>query len=176
MQLIELADRLKPVHEDPSSKIAEASFFEMIQCGCKAFPQSQGVSETHVVSRSVWANATDLSLLTSLSHEDIIKLQSGGTESKMGNILKNDSIRVWQHVKSLDGGRLDIVFDNSGFEVFADLVLADWIVSKTPFIKTVVFHPKTIRQSIYSGATICMGTTAHGRNVQLGSCLMSSMG
>lgn len=64
----------------------------------------------------------------------------------MSNILKNDSAPLWQHFLKLRDGRVDIVFDNSGFEVFADLIFADWMVTKTPYVNKVVFHPKTIRK------------------------------
>ena len=30
----------------------------------------------------------------------------------------------------------------SGFELFSDLVLADWLVTLSPFCSEVVFHPK----------------------------------
>lgn len=65
----------------------------------------------------------------------------------MSNLIKNDSQDLWSYFSKLKDGRVDIVFDNSGFEVFADLVFADWMVTKTPFVKAVHLHPKTIRKS-----------------------------
>lgn len=93
---------------------------------------------------NLWGNATDLSLLTSLTHADIVQLQSGSAAAKAGNILVNDLGVCWQHLSSLKGGRLDFILDNSGFEVFTDFLFADWLVSKTNFVDTIVFHPKTI--------------------------------
>ncbi|KDN50871.1 DUF89-domain-containing protein [Tilletiaria anomala UBC 951] len=94
---------------------------------------------------SLWGNATDLSLLTSLSYDDIQALQTTGRkqqEARAKFILANDLERVYSHISSLESGRVDIVLDNSGFELVTDLVFADWLVSCTPFVQQVVFHPK----------------------------------
>ena len=57
-------------------------------------------------------------------------------------MLKNDFKASWEHVRTLREGRIDIVLDNSGFELVTDLALADWLVTVSPFCKEVVFHPK----------------------------------
>jgi hypothetical protein len=44
----------------------------------------------------------------------------------------------------LKDGRVDFVLDNTGFELFTDLVFADFLVRYTPFVSKVVFHPKLI--------------------------------
>ncbi|GAA5999275.1 hypothetical protein JCM5350_004977 [Sporobolomyces pararoseus] len=90
----------------------------------------------------LWGNATDLSLLTSLSHEQIQELQS--VERGREFTLRDDLEQAWQHVKDSKGERFDIVLDNSGFELFTDLVLADFLISLTPFASQVVIHPKLI--------------------------------
>lgn len=118
----------------------------------------------------LWGNATDLSLLTSLTHEEIQQLQS--VERGQAFILRNDLDKVVDHVMGLRDGRIDIVLDNSGFEVrgaytfvaggprgkctlttrhpsppqqlYTDLVLADWLVTLSPFVSRVVLHPKLI--------------------------------
>lgn len=57
----------------------------------------------------------DLSLLTHLSSIDIQRLQSVGKEAQAERqkfILKDDQERVWQHLKSVKGGRVDFVLDN----------------------------------------------------------------
>ena len=96
---------------------------------------------------SLWGNATDLSLLTSLSYEDIQALQTTGKEQQAARsrfILSNDLERVWKHLSTLKDGRVDIVLDNSGFELVTDLVFADWLVTCTPFVSKVVFRGKTM--------------------------------
>ncbi|TNY24048.1 DUF89 domain-containing protein [Rhodotorula diobovata] len=90
----------------------------------------------------LWGNATDLSLLTSLTHEEIQQLQS--VERGQAFILRNDLDKVVDHVMGLRDGRIDIVLDNSGFELYTDLVLADWLVTLSPFVSRVVLHPKLI--------------------------------
>ncbi|GAA6008339.1 hypothetical protein JCM11491_004440 [Sporobolomyces phaffii] len=90
----------------------------------------------------LWGNATDLSLLTSLTHEQIQQLQS--VERGKEFLLRDDLDAAWDHVRTLRDERFDIVLDNSGFELFTDLVLADFLVTLTPFCSHVVIHPKLI--------------------------------
>ncbi|KAL7341247.1 DUF89 domain-containing protein [Rhodotorula toruloides] len=90
----------------------------------------------------LWGNATDLSLLTSLTHEEIQQLQS--VERGQHFVLKTDFERTWEHFKTLKDARVDIVLDNSGFELYTDMVLADWLVTLSPYVSEVVFHPKLI--------------------------------
>jgi hypothetical protein len=58
----------------------------------------------------LWGNATDLSLLTNLTEEDIKALQS--TERGADFVLKNDLDACWTHLKDLRNTRIDIVLDN----------------------------------------------------------------
>ncbi|KAK4330351.1 putative Damage-control phosphatase [Rhodotorula toruloides] len=90
----------------------------------------------------LWGNATDLSLLTSLTHEEIQQLQS--VERGQHFVLKNDFERTWEHFKTLKDARVDIVLDNSAFELYTDMVLADWLVTLSPYVSEVVFHPKLV--------------------------------
>lgn len=96
----------------------------------------------------LWGNATDLSLLTSLSFEDIQKLQGSEARKKSEkNILVNDLPGVYDMLKKLeDEGkkdrRVDIVLDNSGFELFVDLVLAGYLLS-AGLATEIVFHSKS---------------------------------
>ncbi|KAF8064163.1 DUF89 domain-containing protein [Lyophyllum atratum] len=100
-----------------------------------------------MVQMCLWGNATDLSLLTHMSPDDIEHLQSVGKEAQMARqqfILKDDQEQVWKHLSSLNAGRVDFVLDNSGFELFTDFVFADFLVTYTPYISRVYFHPKLI--------------------------------
>lgn len=102
---------------------------------------------------SLWGNATDLSLLTSLTHADIQSLQAGGVgaEAQKGRerfILTGlgalDS--AWQQLSAArkqGGGRVDIVLDNSGFELVTDLMLGQWLL-ESGHASEVVFHGKAI--------------------------------
>ncbi|KAJ9138304.1 DUF89-domain-containing protein [Coniochaeta hoffmannii] len=97
----------------------------------------------------LWGNATDLSLLTSLSYEDIQKLQ--GSEARKAsekNILVNDLPAAYELLlKAKREGkkerRVDIVLDNAGFELYVDLILAGYLLS-AGLATNVVLHPKSI--------------------------------
>ncbi|KAK4446872.1 DUF89-domain-containing protein [Podospora aff. communis PSN243] len=97
----------------------------------------------------LWGNATDLSLLTSLTYEDIQKLQGSEARKKAeANILVNDlpkAFDILQAAKKVGKAerRVDIVLDNAGFELFVDLVLAGYLLS-AGLATTVVLHPKSI--------------------------------
>lgn len=51
-----------------------------------------------------------MSLLTSLTHEQIQELQSVERGSKF--VLKDDFLKSWEHIKGLKDARIDIVLDN----------------------------------------------------------------
>ncbi|KAH7098973.1 DUF89 domain-containing protein [Auriculariales sp. MPI-PUGE-AT-0066] len=100
----------------------------------------------------LWGNATDLSLLTNLTHDDIQKLQTvekAAQAERAKFILRDDSEKAWQALRNVrkpgqTEGRVDIVLDNSGFEVFTDLLFADFLVTYAPWVDKVVFHPKSM--------------------------------
>ena len=98
----------------------------------------------------LWGNATDLSLLTTLSYEDIQKLQ--GSEARKAsekNIVVNELPAAFAVLnearknKPNEERRFDIVLDNAGFELFVDLILAGYLLS-TGLATQVVLHPKCI--------------------------------
>jgi damage-control phosphatase, subfamily III len=67
----------------------------------------------------LWGNATDLSLLTHMTEEDIRNLQTVEKEAQAARsqfILKDDQDAAWDHVKSLKDARVDFVLDNSEFD------------------------------------------------------------
>lgn len=102
---------------------------------------------------ALWGNATDLSLLTSLTHADIQTLQAGGigADAQKGRekfILTGlgGLESAWQKIaplKNSGGGRVDIVLDNAGFELVTDLMLGQWLV-ETGHASEVVFHAKAL--------------------------------
>jgi uncharacterized protein with ATP-grasp and redox domains len=97
----------------------------------------------------LWGNATDLSLLTSLSYEEIQKLQgSNARKESEKNILVNDfdsafAVLSGKLKAKQEPRRVDIVLDNAGFELFVDLVLAGYLLA-TGLATEVVLHPKDI--------------------------------
>lgn len=94
---------------------------------------------------SLWGNATDLSLLAgNVTLEDIKSVQ--GAEIRKKNeekIIVNDISQVWDHLQQSSRKRVDIVLDNSGFELFADLCLTLFLLDSR-LIDKVVLHCKEI--------------------------------
>ncbi|ODN74806.1 hypothetical protein L202_07121 [Cryptococcus amylolentus CBS 6039] len=135
--IVQLAKAMNTAHEEKddlakdsekAGSALEVAFFEMLQA-------------------DLWGNATDLSLLIDLKYEDLQKLQAVGSEAQAEQakfILRNDMSKAWELLKTLKDGRVDIVLDNAGFELYTDFILADFLVSCTPFVNEVVFHPKAI--------------------------------
>ncbi|KAJ8480751.1 hypothetical protein ONZ51_g6456 [Trametes cubensis] len=113
-------------------------------------PNNLKVIFKEMIQMCLWGNATDLSMLTHLSHDDIQHLQTVGRDAQAARaeyILRDDQEQVWQHLTSLAGkpdSRVDFVLDNAGFELFTDFVFADFLVTYTPYVSKVVFHPKLI--------------------------------
>ncbi|KAI9244623.1 hypothetical protein BY458DRAFT_529454 [Sporodiniella umbellata] len=94
----------------------------------------------------LWGNATDLSLLTNMSQEDIQRLQAiekSKMEERKKFIVVDNTAALWNKLKGVYNGRIDFVLDNSGFEVFVDIIFADWLLQSKKASK-VVFHCKTI--------------------------------
>lgn len=98
----------------------------------------------------LWGNATDLSLLTSLTYDDIQKLQGSDARKKAEkNILVNDlptAFGILKQTRALRDNkdrRVDIVLDNAGFELFVDLILAGYLLS-AGLATHIVLHPKSI--------------------------------
>ncbi|KAI1076685.1 DUF89-domain-containing protein [Whalleya microplaca] len=111
--------------------------------------EAQKILFTEMCEICLWGNATDLSLLTSLTYEDIQKLQ--GSEARKAsekNILVNDLPAAYEVLaKAKREGqkerRVDIVLDNAGFELYVDLILAGYLLS-SGLATHVVLHPKSI--------------------------------
>ena len=111
--------------------------------------QAEKVLFTEMAEICLWGNATDLSLLTSLTYQDIQKLQgSNARKEQERNIIVNDLPSAYDVLKSArksskSSRRVDIVLDNAGFELYVDLILAGYLLS-TGLATEVVLHPKSI--------------------------------
>lgn len=94
---------------------------------------------------SLWGNSTDLSLLAGNVSLDDIKSIQGEETRKLNekNILVNDTFKIFEYLNIHPGGIIDIVLDNSGFELFSDLVLAIYLV-EAGLASKVNFHCKLI--------------------------------
>ncbi|KAI7538335.1 DUF89-domain-containing protein [Hortaea werneckii] len=145
--VLELAARYNDMttqFASPDSAISHASAAEREQAEYALFREMCEIC--------LWGNATDLSLLTNLSYEDIQKLQ--GAESRKANeskILVNDfpaAFACLEDAKRADhppkkDRRVDIVLDNAGFELFVDLVLAGYLLHSN-LATQIILHPKNI--------------------------------
>ncbi|KAI8940705.1 hypothetical protein NX059_001973 [Plenodomus lindquistii] len=142
--VLELAARYKDIVTDLQEKrtLNSAQTPEQIEAAEKLL-------FTEMCEICLWGNATDLSLLTNLSYEDIQKLQGSEARKKAEkNILVNDLDKAFKVLSAARKSgtkerRVDIVLDNAGFELFVDLILAGYLVS-AGLATTVVFHPKSI--------------------------------
>lgn len=142
--VLELAARYRELaQEAQSGKGLEGKSAEEIE-------QAERILFSEMCEICLWGNATDLSLLTSLTYEDIQKLQgSEARKASQSNILVNDldaAFDVMQKARreKKDGERrVDIVLDNSGFELFVDLILAGYLLS-TGLATSIVLHPKRL--------------------------------
>jgi hypothetical protein len=124
------------------------------QSALNAAPEEERRKAEEVLFREMceiclWGNATDLSLLTNLSYDDIQKLQ--GAESRKANedhILVNDFPAAFACLKKAQESgneerRVDIILDNAGFELFVDLILTGYLL-QSGLATYVVLHPKNI--------------------------------
>lgn len=89
---------------------------------------------------SLWANRCDLSITKEVPNEEIIKL----IEEYDKNLIVDQSEDVWR-LLTVDAkpGIVDIVLDNAGFELFADLMLGEYLINAGLATK-VRYHAKAI--------------------------------
>ncbi|KAI9294846.1 DUF89-domain-containing protein [Neoconidiobolus thromboides FSU 785] len=94
----------------------------------------------------LWGNKSDLAFFVNVQSSDINKVLSMDLEAIKNmekNIAVNHQEAVWSKASKLSNGRVDIVLDNSGFELFTDLLFADYLLQKG-YASKVYFHGKTI--------------------------------
>ncbi len=120
---------------------------------------------------ALWGNATDLSLLSSLSLDQVHSLQGKkAIHEGRARIVSNDMPEAWEYLKSRRGRRVDIVLDNAGFELFTDLVYALYLldsglaspiklhVKSIPwFVSDVMPHDMDVLLSALADATVFTG-------------------
>ena len=119
----------------------------------QAIAEKQAVDEDtekaifeEMIQISLWGNATDLSLLTSLSVEELNSLQGKAVrEGNKKNIVVDDTEQVWSILSRLQSVRsskdIHIVLDNAGFELLTDLVFAGYLI-QSGYAKKIVLHGK----------------------------------
>ncbi|KAG0050394.1 hypothetical protein BGZ83_004818 [Gryganskiella cystojenkinii] len=151
------------VSQGPESKGIEEAFFELAQfclwgnatdLSLLDNPDLAKVEELQKRMMSSTTSSSNNSSTTSLdkqlepsSHEkqESVKEQEETSELQKheAKILTNDLDALWAKVKNVRNGRVDIILDNAGFELYVDLMFADYLV-RAGFASKVVFHAKTI--------------------------------
>ncbi|KAI9220892.1 hypothetical protein BC828DRAFT_405398 [Blastocladiella britannica] len=97
---------------------------------------------TELLMLSLWGNAVDLSLLAGSDTGDTEALGNKMVkEASAGIVINNLDVAV-PVLAELTGARVDIVLDNAGFELTADLFLADYLV-KSGIARRVTLHAKS---------------------------------
>ncbi len=111
--------------------------------------EAERILFTEMCEICLWGNATDLSLLTTLTYEDIQKLQGADARKSAENkVLVNDLPLAYKALKQAQKQgkkerRVDIVLDNAGFELFVDLILVGYLLA-AGLATDVIFHPKSM--------------------------------
>ncbi|MCJ1306853.1 hypothetical protein MMC25_000497 [Agyrium rufum] len=144
--VIELASRYRAIHEQLASQTNATSQTSDENAA------AEKLLFTEICEICLWGNATDLSLLTSLTYADIQKLQgSEARKSAEKNIIANDLPQAFELLKAVQASprsesgdrRVDIVLDNAGFELYVDLILAGYLI-EAGLATHIVLHPKNI--------------------------------
>jgi len=99
-----------------------------------------------MVQISLWGNATDLSLLTSLSVGELQSRQGkAARESSKANVVSDDTEAVRALLSSLrhcnSSGTIHVVLDNAGFELLTDLVFVAYLI-ESGYATKVMLHGK----------------------------------
>jgi uncharacterized protein with ATP-grasp and redox domains len=107
--------------------------------------EALGLLFSEFIDISLWGNATDLSLLAGNVTLDDIKSVQGAEVRKKNEekILVNDLPQAWKQLENKGNKRVDIVLDNSGFELFADLILTLFLLD-SKIVNEVHLHCKEI--------------------------------
>ncbi|ORY02665.1 DUF89 domain protein [Clohesyomyces aquaticus] len=106
-------------------------YLEMMQNLEQASEEALRLIFVEMTQVALWGNATDLSLLSNLSLDQVQKLQGReAIERSQRNIVDNDTEEVWGYLTDphRSNRRIDIVLDNAGFELFTDLVYTAYLL------------------------------------------------
>ncbi|KAF9195468.1 hypothetical protein BGZ51_000043 [Haplosporangium sp. Z 767] len=143
------------VSQGPDSKGTREAFFELVQV-CLwgnatdlSLLDNPDLAKVEELQRRMMMNNSSASSSNadqgqgSAEENHQQQKQPSELEKHAEKILQNDSELLWDKVKTLRGGRVDIILDNAGFELYVDLVFADYLI-RAGFASQVVFHAKRI--------------------------------
>lgn len=93
---------------------------------------------------ALWGNQSDLSLFIHAADSDMTQFQASSDfelKSRNGHIIINDTQALMSHIHTLKkSGKIIIVLDNAGFELYCDLCLAHALTIATDC--TIIFEAK----------------------------------
>ncbi|KAF9573819.1 hypothetical protein EC968_007890 [Mortierella alpina] len=154
------------VSQGPESRGTREAFFEMVQV-CLwgnatdlSLLDNPDLAKVEELQRRMMMSKASSSSNSAVSSDNSSSINLdeqakdvGSASSKEGEqselekhaekILQNDSELLWAKVKTLRNGRVDFILDNAGFELYVDLVFADYLI-RAGFASQIVFHAKTI--------------------------------
>lgn len=136
--VVELAEQINNIASNLATQNSSGAADEV--------EQAQQLLFEEMCEICLWGNATDLSLLTSLTYEDIQKLQGAEARKASKDKILVDDLKIAYDVLRKDTGaerRIDIVLDNAGFELYVDLILANYLLL-SGLATHIVLHPKSI--------------------------------
>ena len=98
----------------------------------------------------MWGNKCDLSISAGAQVYNQLN-ESTQLKSLLTHIISNDTQQLWAHLQQLKSKtssrnekiRIDFILDNAGFELFTDLCLAEFLLSKK-FCDVIHFHVKNM--------------------------------
>ncbi|OMJ09201.1 Protein-glutamate O-methyltransferase [Smittium culicis] len=107
------------------------------------------VAFLEVLHNSLWGNQTDLSMFPDLKAEDLVSMQQKllSEDANKSSTIHNDSQLIYDYFLNISSNNpnsnitVGIVLDNSGFELFGDLLLATWLIEMN-YANKVIFHTK----------------------------------
>jgi len=96
---------------------------------------------TSMLLLDLWGNKADLSLWPVGERGQEYLAQEGEDQER---VVANHSIKLVEYLYGQEPGkaRIDLLLDNAGFELMADLSLTDFLISND-FADRVILHPKT---------------------------------
>jgi len=102
-----------------------------------AKPEAKDAALTHLLHADLWGNQADLSLWPADKGE-----QPDSADAQDEFLLVDNTTAVVPHLLSSPNTRIDLIADNAGFELVADLCLIDYLLRSETAV-TVHLHLKT---------------------------------
>ncbi|RIB13597.1 hypothetical protein C2G38_2197373 [Gigaspora rosea] len=95
--------------------------------------------------KSLWGNATDLSMLPNFGTNNKVEIKQSKSEK---TILVNDLEKAWKWLSKYSNSRVDFIHDNADkyriywVELYIDLIFSDWLI-QSGYVSEVHFHVKS---------------------------------